>query len=462
MNKKEHWIKSSLLAVLLYAILPNLLFWMISKKLGLDRPVFNIDYLLVGVVFAIGWRVVAVVLLGIFLVGDILVVTSFVYPFVRLQDVAYLLSLLPYAASVWQIAAAGVVLAVIVVLVIAYHYSRKVGQLAALVLFNIGLVAYGTTVYFGDEKLDVERWYRGPKEALIGSQTLFFYETRTAGFVASANLSREPLQEIGFHGASSLWINSAQPLNKKLLLVVVESWGVMKDPRIQAALLAPLRAEQARFDWMNVTQREGAVATVMAELRELCGLHTENYNLKSVTKGFEKCFPWQLKNQGYNTAAFHGAAGVMYDRVYWYPRAGLDAVQFMETHSWETRCYSFPGACDREIMGKYIAHAFEGDKKQFVYWLTLNTHAIYDKRDIYQDKFDCPRYQLKEGSETCRMTKLHAQFFHQLAEVLASPSMRGVEVLLVGDHYPRILDKDEKEANIEGELVTQVHLRVKD
>lgn len=459
MSKKECWIKPSLLAVLLYAVLPNLLFWLISKKIGFDRPVFNLDYLLVGVVFALGWRVVAVILLGFFLVGDILVVTSFVYPFVRLQDVAYLLSLLPYAAPVWQIAAAGGVLAVIAVMVISYRYGVKVNRLAALVLFNIGIVAYGANVYA--DEVELERWYRGPKDTLVGSQALFFHETRMGGFVATANASGEPLQKIGFHGATAIWNDTVEPLNKKLLLVVVESWGVMKDKLIQQALLAPLAARQEQFNYFKVTKIEGSMATVAAELRELCGLHTEHFNLKPVTQGFENCLPWKLKSQGYGTAAIHGAVGIMYDRVHWYPRAGFDKVRFKETEAWETRCYSFPGACDREILDKYIAHAFEGDEKQFIYWLTLNTHAIYDSRDIYRDTFDCQLYQLEEGSETCRMTKLHAQFFHQLAEVLTSPSMRGVEVLLVGDHHPRILNQGEKETNIEGGLVTQVHLRVK-
>lgn len=59
------------------------------------------------------------------------------------------------------------------------------------------------------------------------------------------------------------------------------------------------------------------------------------------------------------------------------------------------------------------------------------------------------------------MNKLHAQFFHQLAEVLTRPEMSGVEVLLVGDHAPPILDRDAYKTHVMDGMVTQMHLRVK-
>ncbi|WP_157659201.1 sulfatase-like hydrolase/transferase [Thauera butanivorans] len=246
------------------------------------------------------------------------------------------------------------------------------------------------------------------------------------------------------------------------MLIVAESWGVMKDARIQKSLISPLLDQQKSFDWVMHGTMRTETATVGAELRELCGLETQHYNLKSVAEGFENCLPKKLKNLGYATAAIHGSTGIMYDRVHWYPRAGFDEIRFHETDPWETRCYSFPGTCDREIMDKYISHVFRNDGKRFVYWLTLNTHAIYDKRDIHDDLFDCTQYQLPEDGEICRLTKLHAQFFHQLADILKQKSMHGVEVLIVGDHPPRILNMMEKEAHIESGLVSWVHFRIKD
>lgn len=464
MSKLSQSLRPAIMTAGFYVVLPNLLFWLVAAKLGINRPVFNLDYLFVGLLFALGWRTLSTLLLGVFLVIDLLVLVGLVYPFVRVQDVSYLLSFLPYAAFAWQAAAAGLVLTLILVIVLSHRYGHKVNRLATLILFNLGIAAYGAHVYSGEVRTD--RWYR-VEDRLIDSQALFFVHTRSTGFIESFDEQGHPLTQIGFNGETAAWLHTApEQLNDKLLLIIVESWGVMKDQRIQQALLAPLLAKQAHFDWIKTGQSQGARATVAAELRELCGLSTEHFNLKSVTQGFENCLPAQLKQRGYSTAVIHGSVGVMYDRVHWYPRAGFDEIHFSETDPWTTRCYSFPGVCDREIMEKYISHAFDGagktnQAKRFVYWLSLNTHALYDERDLHEDLFDCAQYQLAEGSETCRMNKLHAQFFQQLAETLASPGLSGVEVLIVGDHPPRILDQDEKQKNIEEDLVTQVHLRVK-
>jgi phosphoglycerol transferase MdoB-like AlkP superfamily enzyme len=250
-------------------------------------------------------------------------------------------------------------------------------------------------------------------------------------------------------------------LNKKILLIIVESWGVMKDGRIQKALLEPFFEKRSYFNWIKTGEVNGGTATVAAELDKLCGLEARYLNLSVVTEGFENCLPWQLKQSGYKTAAIHGAAGEMYGRTDWYPRTGFDEIHFKETHSWETHCHSFPGVCDSEIMEKYIANVFSADERRFVYWLTLNTHSLYDRRDIQQDVFDCQAFQLEETGEVCRMNKLHAQFFHQLAELLTHPVMSGVEVLLVGDHAPLILDRNEYKQHIKDGMVSKLHLRVK-
>lgn len=460
MDKVSRALQPFTAAAVLYAILPNLLFWLATTILSIDRPVFNLDYLFAGLLFALGWRKLATLLLGLFLIIDLIVIAGLLYPFVRLQDITYLLSFLPYAGFVWQAVAAGLAIALLLIIGISYRYGHQTSRLAILLLFNLGIAVHAAHVYSGEVRSD--RWYRSDHR-LLDSQTEFFIYTRTTNFVDYFSGSGNPLVQIGYKGETATWQQTPlDKLNPKLMLIIAESWGVMNDPRIQEALLAPLLAKQEHFDWIAVGQSKGALATVAAELLELCGLGTHHYNLKAVKEGFENCLPAQLKQLGYSTAAIHGSVGVMYDRVHWYPRAGFDEIHFNETDAWETRCYSFPGTCDSEIMEKYIARAFDGSGKRFVYWLTLNTHALYDKRDLHRDLFDCARYQLIEGSEVCRLNKLHAQFFHQLAETLTQPGMRGVEVIIVGDHPPRLLVQSEQLKHVDNRMVSKVHLRVKD
>lgn len=459
MNKLLQSIRPALVAAGFCIALPNLLFWLIAAKLGINRPAINLDYLFVGLLYALGWRKLSTSLLTIFLVVDLLALTGLVYPFVRFQDVSYLLSFLPYAGIAWQSAAAILAAALILTIVISHRYGHRINRLATLILFNLGIALYGINVYSGD--VNIDRWYRVENNWIL-SQSLFLFGTRSSEFLHAFKEQGDPLVQIGFKGETATWLHTApDQLNKKLLLIIVESWGVMKDKQIQQALLAPLLAKKEQFDWIKYGKDQGAQATVAAELLELCGLATRHYNLKPVMNGFEDCLPAQLKKLGYSTAAIHGSVGVMYDRLYWYPRAGFDELHFNETDPWETRCYSFPGVCDSEIMEKYISHTFESDEKRFVYWLSLNTHALYDKRDIHNDLFDCAQFHLTEDGEVCRLNKLHAQFFQQLAETLTSSGMRGVEVIIIGDHPPRILNQEEKQKNVEDDLVTRVHLKVK-
>lgn len=450
--------KALLAAIGLYVILPNLLFWWGAIVLKLDRPIVNLDYLLAGAIFIYGWRKLASLLLVIFLLTDLLVLKGLAYPVVRLQDDLYLLSLLPYAAFIWQAAAAGLVLVLALIAGILYRHGHRANRLATLAVLFFGVSVYAAQVNLDELSSD---FYR-VKNTAVGSQTSYFANMRAVTFFDAFFEKVNPLIQGEFKGEVAQWAQAnPEQLNKKILLIIVESWGGMKDERIQAALLEPLLTKREHFDWIKTEPVSGDIATVAAELDKLCGLKTRYFDMKAVTEGFEGCLPWRLKQMGYKTAAIHGAASAMYGREHWYPRTGFDEVHFKDTDSWKTRCYSFPGVCDSEIMEKYISRAFSVDEKRFVYWLTLNTHTLYDKRDIQQDVFDCQAFQLEEAGEVCRMNKLHAQFFHQLAEILTRPAMSGVEVLLVGDHAPPILERNEYKKHIKDGMVSKLHLRVK-
>src|SRR5690606_9984297 len=111
-----------------------------------------------------------------------------------------------------------------------------------------------------------------------------------------------------------------------------------------------------------------------------------------------ECLPNRLKAQGYDTFAFHGAAGLMYDRVRWYPDIGFNNTMFFEANSWPRRCYSFPGACDSDMVD-FVAKSLDNPGKVFTYWLTLNSHYSYDSRDIHGDLFPCEKYAVPINSE---------------------------------------------------------------
>jgi phosphoglycerol transferase MdoB-like AlkP superfamily enzyme len=162
---------------------------------------------------------------------------------------------------------------------------------------------------------------------------------------------------------------------------------------------------------------------------------------------------------GYKTSAMHGATGMMYDRQDWYAEVGFPDDLFFEDVLSLPRCYSFPGACDRNLL-THLRGYFSGEGKRFFYWLTLNTHSSYDRRDLVEDLFDCPAFGVEEDTQPCRNLELQAQFFNDLATALQSPEMAGVEVIVVGDHEPRLTNQMELKNNFMPGVVPWVRLKV--
>ena len=91
----------------------------------------------------------------------------------------------------------------------------------------------------------------------------------------------------------------------------------------------------------------------------------------------------------------------------------------------------------------------------------MNSHANYDRRDIFIDKFNCDAFNIVEKSQTCRNLKLQAQFFEILGNLIQVNEMSGVEVILVGDHTPPIFNQKEKEKYFDGNKVVAMKFKIK-
>lgn len=243
-------------------------------------------------------------------------------------------------------------------------------------------------------------------------------------------------------GTSSIWKNKNKKDYNKILVIVNESWGVLKNEGAQNDVLAPiLQSEKIENTIQNTIDFTGF--TIAGELRELCQKSPIHFNLKDQKTGFESCLPHYYKNLGYKTVAIHGALSVMYDRQYWYPRVGFDEILFRDNglNLNNSFCYSFPGNCDKDIT-TVISSKFKENDNLFLYWLTLNTHSNYDMRDLEIDIFNCMYYEIKENSASCRNLKLQKQFFFNLSQILVNDEFMGTKVVIVGDHEPPIISTE--------------------
>ena len=423
-------------SLLLYLLLPNALFCIVAFAAGVGRPYINLDYGLVIFLMLVGLRGTGVFIFFLLMLIDLLLIAGQIFPVVRLGDILYLSEFFLLASRDYQIASLALVLLIATKCIVLYRLRSRHNERFAATLLGAMALLYLFDLRAGATSQPHEIWTLSSHHP-IASQLENFLEYRANEFFKNIQQEGEPFTSIpGDASAVSYWSALHRP-KPRLLLVVVESWGVARQREIHEALLQPLRDIKGVRIEQGILPFDGT--TIAGELRELCQLAPNHFNLAPVQQGFERCLPNRLKAQGYETLAMHGAVSQMYDRRDWYPRAGFDKSIFYESRSWPSRCYSFPGACDLDMMAE-VARFFSTPGKRFMYWLTLNSHSTYDPRDIRLDAFDCSAFSIPDDLRACRYLKLQAQFFEGLARLLRVEAMRGVEVMLVGDHSPPMIE----------------------
>lgn len=446
-------MEMKILKTLLLIFLTNFLIYMFCLIFNLDRTIFNIDYILVVGLLLLHYKKIAHVLWCFVFISDVLLCIRQIFPFFRLEDILYISKFIWISSINYQIACFGFLCYAILHCML--QEKIKINKQTYLTIFILTSFFYiSQTIYL--------TIYPFKKNNFISSQTIEFINFQFYSFQQSLRDERKSLVPFSQSpkATEQLRVNLAGYSHPKndVLVIIAESLGVPKNKSVLQEIIAPLinHTELRNF---KINSQTYVAPTVHAELRELCKVQAQNLNLKKLENGFEQCLPHKFKKLGYETTAMHGALGLMYDRKYWYPRAGFDNVIFQETKLWKTRCYSFPGVCDEELILE-IPKQFSRTKPQFFYWLTLNSHAIYDSRDIKIDQFDCMKFNIKPNLESCRNLKLQAQFFFHLAKVLKQPQMRGVDVIVVGDHTPAILNQSEKEEIFDGNNVLILNFTV--
>jgi len=242
---------------------------------------------------------------------------------------------------------------------------------------------------------------------------------------------------------------------RNILIVMVESWGRLKDPAQRALIEAPFNraAVTERYTISTgVTPYYGS--TTAGELRELCG-EWGSYR-DYLDRPAAHCLPARLGEAGYRTIAFHGFAGGMFDRGLWYPNIGFQEMRFA-AELWqpgERICTGvFTGACDTDVaddVGQALADA--NGAPQLVYWLTLNSHLPVHP-DFERRFLDCesPGGPF-ESEQVCRLAELWLQVFDRVADIVAAPGLPPTDVLIVADHPPPFWSHQGRSYFVPGEV----------
>lgn len=420
-------------------LLPNIFWQIVAFFWDVHRVTINFDYIAIVLLLVFNKKRIGFFLFFLISFFDFLNIFSQIFPFIRLLDLIYLIKFAVYANPIN-------ILAFIFFLVLSYLYIKfsaqkidKSYKFPFVLCTNFFLLLWITQNFLAE---DHSRLWNMQSNRILASQIINTYNVRTEGFVQSLSNKGEAFQKNQMLSASDEIFKSPERY-KKIILIVNESWGIAENDQIQKDLLTELIGNnQIQWLWRKPLNVDGF--TINGEIRELCQKSLKNFNLKDQQSGFQNCIPNILKKKGYYTVAMHGATGAMYDRKYWYPKVGFDQQIFRESLPYlNSRCYSFPGFCDRDLQSQ-IVEQFRQHKKIFFYWLSLNTHVNYDLRDLKDDQFDCKKYQLDQSMSACRNLKLQKQFFYNLSKLVKKPELKGTYVVIVGDHTPPIYDESRK------------------
>ena len=462
MNKtarnKKITTKEIFLLFLFSLFLPNIAILCASWLSGAERSLVNIDYFIPLVLFSIGSRSFGILTFILFFSIDCFILTLQFFPFIKISDIIFLSGFILFGQTLYMI----IIYSALVILAIKILILNRIGH-----KFRISEVFYTYSIFLFLTILSLFNFSLNTTLQInkyAQSYTIFLLKHHNDAFLNLTGENGKILVVSHFNSATQPWhslLKEQKILPHRLLLVVNESWGFASDNKVQEAILAKLKAKSNSFAFFSEGHFFFSGATVGGEIRELCALKARSLDLRLVkTTDFSNCLPIQLKNRGYETYALHAALSDMYARHLWYPRIGFDHLTFFNNHPWPRQCHAFNGACDVDLT-PVISQAFSGKNDLFFYWLTLNSHADYDERDIFSNRIDCLALEIDPTSESCRIIKLHAQFFDALSELISSPNMKNVEVIVAGDHPPPFFELRQNINTFKQGQVSWIHFKIK-
>lgn len=449
-----------------FFIFSNIFFLTLSSYLGLDRPLFNLDYLLLIIIFYFSRNILSLtslfVIFFVFFNIDVLLMVIQIFPFVRLTDILYLSNFIFNGPILYRLLLLFlVVLFFLQFFVLRDYFFKKIHlnikqAMSIICCVLIALVVKNT--FYPVKIKNVDNHFN---RQIFNSQLWFFLKNQRTSFFGSLN--QQTLLADSRYDAATKPLREQlikHDLSHKILIIVNESWGATNKQEHQQAILKSIYQKQNKLEWIKQGDFNFIGTTVAGELRELCYKQPLSLDLKNGNRlEFQNCIPNQLKKLGYQTYAIHGAKSIMYERNDWYSKAGFQHLYFFEKLPNAGLCYAFEGRCDIKIP-IYIKKMFANPEPTLVYWMTLNTHTPYNDK-IFYDGLECTVLGVKQESESCKNYRLQYQFFTVLSQLIDDPVMKGVEVYVVGDHSPPIFDIKDNLFNFKGSNVAWLHFKIK-
>jgi hypothetical protein len=430
--------------LMLYLVLPNLAFFLLGREFFINRALINSDYLLLWIASCyLSRRTTGFLYAG--LIGfDLFLSTEAIYHFSAVATILAARHLLDLNAGLFYSAAAGLLLLVIAALararrgeVVRPHLSRRGRVLVGIAALSV----MGVTVALSFNPFD--KYHEAVGDRVVVASGITETGLSSLRLAMGVHRSRGSLPVPGAATAHlrrdlSLRGSSAGPGD--IVLIVVESQGLLKNARDMSQVLAPLidPAIQARYAVDTGTVHFYGT-TMFAELRTLCRVYIPNA-IPAELPGRERCLPNVLRRLGYETVSYHGFARLFYERSRWYPAVGFDRSYFAEELQplAPPKCgNALPGVCDLWIADQVERELSMPGGRKFIYWLTLNSHLPVDSGLASESSFDCASTEsLREEIGPCELARIHFQLYTRIARMALNPGLPAARFIIVGDHMP--------------------------
>jgi hypothetical protein len=439
-------------AFFVYVVAANIPLWVASHSLGLlVKGLFNVEFVIIGILSVFLRRSLTVGLLVIAVLLDLLSAVCMTYMLSASDLVRSGRGLFEFAPShLWAIASVTLCVVAVCLMAVSAGNDRSAESgrgyvVAMLAVFAVSCVAVdlGTgqvRILQPDRQLGSLRLTRSSISSIrtMESRQRAFRRLVSAG--TNASVVSASRMVVGFEaGSRSLPTNAMLP---NLVIVLVESWGKPLTADLDESLIRPYAAKDLAEKY---TLSRGTVPfygpTVDGEARELCGSAIGFGLLSASASQMKGCLPAKLGVMGYHSTGVHGFSSRMFDRREWYSTMGFDETWFrgrLEGQGLPLCPGPFPGICDAAV-SVWIGDRLQkkSDSPQFIYWVTLNSHLPVPVPNLVKAPPSCSGIAITaENPAMCSWYQLVFNVHRAVAELAMRSTGRPTIYVIVGDHAP--------------------------
>ena len=439
--------KKYLLPTLLIGIIPNVLLFSTSEIFGLGRALINIDYIGLSILFQILPKILTAAISIASIILDAIYMAAPVYHFNAVQFLKEITSIVhlnigtpifPFGAAV------GIAVTTLLITFSVMTQTREfsIKALAIPLVTLIGITALDASN--GSFHLDrFEKYFR--KDTLTFN--INFASSPSYKLLKSivANEAKPKITtnfQKNAKSATSIALSTLD-INNNIYLIIIESWGLMKNPALNEIATQPL-LDKKLYERYDIETGEVPFygSTTSAEIRELCQSYDRYDTLSS--DNFLTCLPNTLRLKNYKTIAAHGFSGSMFGRSEWWKSIGFDTTLFssdLNSAGLTRQCGStFRGICDTDLI-HYTGHILKnGNEKKFVYNLTLNSHLPIPEEIILNANI---KTSINISRTTRSLLSSWNLVFNAIHGVAIDAKLPKTKIIIVGDHSPPLWYKDD-------------------